>query len=160
MTLKPLALAAARLRTLARKPNPAHDDRQPCLTPDPFTAPPFDPDALHRNDDPDNGPDIHTGLPWNHCGRLDGQPGMVWYATVRKVRGDQLKAGDWLGSLDHRGARMICQIRDGASEPGSSRTVVFSAGDTETVRCDIEYDVVDPDSQVTPDGTPVATGWQ
>jgi hypothetical protein len=136
----------------------------------------IDPDALRRNDDPDDGEDIHAGLPWNHSGRLDGHPGMVWYATVRKVPGARIQAGDWLDTLDHRGARAICGIRDGAREalmarawrwlvrrprdPGSEvRTVVFSFGDTEIVRCDVEYDVVDPHSQVTPDGSPVVTGW-
>jgi hypothetical protein len=117
----------------------------------------IDPDALRRNDDPDAAQeDVHAGLPWNHCGRLDGHPGMVWYSSVRKTLGGDLKVGDWLDSLDHRGARMICAVRDdGPDSP--VLTVVFSAGDTEQVRRDVDYDVVDPRSQVTPDGTPVAT---
>jgi len=125
----------------------------------------IDPDALRQNDDPDDGQDIHAGLPWNHSGRLDGHSGMVWYSAVRKVPGDRLQVGDWLDSLDHRGARAICGIRAGGTAAsdlpeldGKVRTVVFSFGDTEIVRCDVEYDVVDPDSQVTPDGSPVVTG--
>lgn len=122
----------------------------------------IDPDALSQHDDPDTE-DIHAGLPWNHCARFDGIPGMVWFSNTRKVRGDQLQVGDWLDSLDHRGARSIYGIR--VAEPGSGfREVCFSGGwevyddgssDTETVRDDVEYDVVDPKSQVTPDGTPV-----
>jgi hypothetical protein len=130
-----------------------------------------DPNALSAFDDHEED------LPWNHCARFDGIPGMVWYSEVRKVRGDQLQVGDWLDSLDHRGARCIygiwfgeiaaadlaeamVQIDDPGPGPGSPvRTVMFSVGDTETVRVDVEYDVVDPDSQVTPDGTPVVMDW-
>lgn len=96
-------------------------------------------------------------------GRFDGIPGLVWYADVRKVRGDQLEVGDWLDSLDHRGARSIYGIRVGA--PGSGyREVCFSGGftvyddgssDSEMIRDDVEYDVVNPDSQVAPDGSPL-----
>ncbi len=134
----------------------------------------IDPDALRHHDDPEDGEDIYAGLPWNHAARFDGHPGMVWYAAVRKVRGDQLQIGDWLDTLDHRGARAICGLWAGqidtpdladtmidtAGHPeagGTLRTVMFSAGDTELVRCDVEYDVVDPHSQVTPDGSPVVT---
>lgn len=114
----------------------------------------IDPGALHHNDSPD-GQDIYAGLPWNHSARCDGIPGMVWYSTVHKTRGDQLQVGDWLDSLDHRGARAIFQIQDNATD-ATVRIVKFSdiAGDAETVRRDVEYDVVDPRSQVTPDGTP------
>lgn len=135
----------------------------------------IDPDALRRNDEPGDE-DIHTGLPWNHVARLDGLPGMVWYSCVRKVPGGRLKVGDWLDSLDHRGARMICAIHSGRSGTrrmgrlprtltrrreanGDLLTVVFSFGDSETARRDVEYDVVDPASQVTPDGTPVVDDW-
>lgn len=130
----------------------------------------LDPDALSVNDDPDEE-DIYAGLPWNHHARFCGHPGMVWYATSRKVRGDQLKIGDWLDSLDHCGARAIygmwagdintpdladAMVKTGAPKPGNPiRTVMFGCGDTETIRLDVEYDVVDPNSQVTPDGTPV-----
>ncbi len=129
----------------------------------------YDPDALHQYDNPDDD-DIYEGLPWNHCARYDGIPGAVWYANSRQVRGDQLQVGDWLDSLDHRGARCIYGLWVGNVDPDSLtddmvhtdfdstvRTVMFSFGDVETVACDVEYDVVDPDSQVTPDGTPVVT---
>lgn len=114
----------------------------------------IDPNALRRND-PEAAKDTYAGLPWNHHARFSGIPGMVWYATVQQVRGDKLQVGQWLDSLDHRGARAIMAIHPGATS--DDRTVEFSFGDTETVRCDVEYDVVDPNSQVTPDGTPVAT---
>lgn len=85
-------------------------------------------------------------------GRFDGIPGLVWYADVTKTYGRDLKEGDWLDSLDHRGARMI------SGPPrvdGNSIVVTFSFGDTEIVRADVEYDVVNPDSQVQPDGSPL-----
>lgn len=96
-------------------------------------------------------------------GRFDGIPGLVWYADVRTVRGDQLTPGMWLDSLDHRGVRSIAGIWFGATSLPSGDfltdtgrlTVMFFGGDTETVRGDVEYDAVDPDSQVTPDGTPM-----
>lgn len=136
----------------------------------------IEPHGLRQNDDPDDGKDIYAGLPWNHAARFDGIPGLVWYSTVRPVSGGELRVGDWLDSLDHRGARLICGIWIGETrtsdladamidfacqpDPDSAvRTVMFSAGDTETVRCDVDYDVVDPNSQVTPDGSPVVTGW-
>lgn len=91
-------------------------------------------------------------------GRFDGIPGLMWYATSDKVRGSDLKAGDWLDSLDHRGARMIYEVADGSE---GVRTVWFSGGgdDCETIRADVLYDVVDPDSQVAPDdtGSPAAS---
>lgn len=116
---------------------------------------PIEPDASDQGDD---GQDIYAGLPWNHSARLSGIPGLVWYSKVRQVRGDKLKAGDWLDSLDHRGARAVYEISP--IENVTTRTVKFSdiAGDTETVRCDVDYDVVDPNSQVAPDGTPVTSG--
>lgn len=130
----------------------------------------INPDALAQFDAEDEE-DIYAGLPWNHCARFDGIPGMVWYSDVRKVRGDQLRIGDWLDTLDHHGARCIYGMwvgevhPDDLSEtmvqtdaPGPDaplRTVMFGCGDTETIRADVEYDVVDPASQVTPDGTPV-----
>lgn len=93
-------------------------------------------------------------------GRYDGIPGLVWYSRVTKTRGDQLKVGDWLDSLDHRGARSIYGIR--VAQPGSGfREVCFSGGwtvyedgssDTEIVRDGVLYDVVDPDSLVDPAG--------
>lgn len=87
-------------------------------------------------------------------GRYDGIPGLVWYARARQVSGADLAVGDWLDSLDHRGARKIFGIT--AQDPDSAtREVTFSFGDTETVRTDVMYDVVDPDSQVDPTGTPV-----
>lgn len=92
-------------------------------------------------------------------GRFDGIPGLVWYADVRKVRGDQLEVGDWLDSLDHCGARRIYAVADGSTP--ESRRVGFSewqhpsGEDWETVRRDVEYDVVNPDSQVAPDGSPL-----
>lgn len=85
-------------------------------------------------------------------GRFDGIPGLVWYAKVTPTRGDELKVGDWLDSLDHRGARSIYEFR---AIGGGSRDAVFSFGDAETVRDDVMYDVVDPDSQVQPDGSPL-----
>jgi len=85
-------------------------------------------------------------------GRFDGVPGLMWYSKVTPTRGDELRVDDWLDSLDHRGARAICDIR---AIGGGSRDVVFSFGDSETVRDDVMYDVVDPDSQVQPDGTPI-----
>jgi hypothetical protein len=102
-------------------------------------------------------------------GRFDGIPGLVWFAEVRKVLGAELKLGDWLDSLDHHGARSIWGIWRGAAtrqQLGSlsfylpdkddpAITVMFGGGDTETIRADVEYDVVDPDSQVAPDGSPL-----
>lgn len=130
----------------------------------------INPDALGQHDDGDDE-DIHAGTPWNYCGRFDGIPGMVWYSSVRKVRGGDLRIGDALDSLDHRGARTIYGIWCGEVDPDDLttamptldapgpdspvRTVMFSFGDVETVRVDVEYDVVDMDTQVTPDGTPV-----
>jgi hypothetical protein len=88
-----------------------------------------------------------------------GIPGLMWYATVTPTRGSDLKLGDWLDSLDHRGARAIQGIR--VAVPGSGfRKVHFGGGwkvypdgssDTETIRDDVMYDVVDPNSQVAPD---------
>ncbi len=93
-------------------------------------------------------------------GRCDGIPGLVWYSRVTKTRGDRLKVGDWLDSLDHSGARSIHNIR--VARPGSGfREVCFSGGwavygdgssDTETVRDDVMYDVVDPASICDPAG--------
>lgn len=97
-------------------------------------------------------------------GRYDGIPGLVWYSKVTPTRGDELKIGDWLDSLDHSGARRIYDVRIAA--PGSGfREVCFSGGwtvysdgssDTETVRDEVVYDVVDPESQVAPDGERVS----
>lgn len=83
-----------------------------------------------------------------------GYPGMVWYSTVTPTRGDGLRVGDWLDSLDHCGARTIRNITDAS---GGYRTVRFSdvEGDSETIRDDVLYDVVDPTSVVAPDGTPI-----
>jgi hypothetical protein len=93
---------------------------------------------------------------------LIGYPGMVWYSNVTPTRGDQLKPGDALDSLDHSGARTIVAIRVGA--PGF-RQVAFSpdgfevfpdgSSDSETVRDDVMYDVVDLYSVCAPDGTPI-----
>jgi hypothetical protein len=101
----------------------------------------------------------------NDPGRYDDIPGLVWYSRSRKVRGSDLALGDWLDSLDHRGARMIYGIWFGDSAEATShhytadespvRTVMFCGGDTEAVRVDVECDVVDPDSQVQPDGSPL-----
>ena len=41
-----------------------------------------------------------------YVGNYDGVPGLVWYSDATQVRGDELKLGDWLDSLDHRGARL------------------------------------------------------
>lgn len=133
----------------------------------------IDPDALAAYDDPDED-DVYAGLPWNHCARFDGHPGMVWFATSRPTRGDKLKIGDWLDTLNHSGARPIYGIVAGPAPAGGGtpdaehlcglgraaissglRTVLFGGGGSETVRDDVLYDVVDPDAQVTPDGTPV-----
>lgn len=98
----------------------------------------------------------------SYIGRFDGIPGLVWYATVTPTRGDALKIGDWLDSLDHSGARSIYAIRK--PDPSSdAREVAFSPdgfdfGDCEVVRDSVVYDVVDPDSQVDPMGVPVAEG--
>jgi hypothetical protein len=132
-----------------------------------------DPDALSTND-PDDQEDIYAGLPWNHAARFCGIPGLVFYSKVEKVRGDQLRIGQWLDTLDHRGARAIFGLFAGAAPPDCGTpdpehlqrldctdvdsgliTVMVGFGETETVRADVEYDVVDPDTQVTPDGTPV-----
>lgn len=96
--------------------------------------------------------------PLLYPGRFDGIPGLVWYSRVRKVRGADLQLGDWLDSLDHRGARMIYGI---SWTPGSKRGTVTFGGDddTEEVHAEVVYDVVDPDSQVAPDGTPLVQGW-
>jgi hypothetical protein len=95
-------------------------------------------------------------------GRYCGLPGLVWYSRVTKTRGDQLKVGHALDSLDHRGARTIRGIR--VATPGSGfREVHFGGGwsvyadgssDTETVRDDVMYDVVDMDSICDPMGNP------
>ncbi len=109
-----------------------------------------------------------------YSGNFCGYPGMVWYSRVRKVKGADLKVGDWLDTLDHRGARKIFGILAGPAPADQGvpdaeylgnihfrarnsnlLTVVVGGGETETIRADVEYDVVDPDSQVTPDGTPV-----
>lgn len=82
-----------------------------------------------------------------------GYPGMVWYSKVTPTRGDEVKVGDWLDSLDHSGARTVHAIGEG----DGYRTVCFSGneGDSEVVRNDVLYDVVDPASIVAPDGTPI-----
>lgn len=112
--------------------------------------------AGHPIEDPDRAP-----------GRFDGIPGLVWYAESRKVRGADLKIGDWLDSLDRRGARKIVGLWLGVAPdadddtdwvPGihadaKYRTAIFAGGDGETVRADVEYDVVNPESQVAPDGS-------
>lgn len=95
-------------------------------------------------------------------GRCAGIPGLVWYSRVTKTRGDELKIGDWLDSLDHSGARRIYDTR--VAQPGSGfREVCFSgdwtvyedgSSDSETVRDDVVYDVVDPDSICDPMGNP------
>ncbi|MET0415019.1 MAG: hypothetical protein ABW022_03230 [Actinoplanes sp.] len=84
-------------------------------------------------------------------GRFDGISGLVWYADVTKTYGRDLKQGDWLDSLDHRGARQIYETPRPVG--GGSIEVTLSFGDTELVRADVEYDVVNPDSQVQPDGS-------
>ncbi len=130
----------------------------------------IDPDALGQHDH-DDKEDIYAGLPWNHCRRFDGHPGMVWFSGVRKVLGIDLQVGDCLDTLDHRGARTIYGVWPGEVEPedltevmvgvdapdpdSPVRTVMFGGGDVETVHVDVEYDVVDLSTQVTPDGTPV-----
>lgn len=93
-------------------------------------------------------------------GRYCGIPGLVWYSRVTKTRGDELQVGHALDSLDHRGARTIQGIRP--TGPGS-RQVHFGGGwtvypdgssDTETLRDDVMYDVVDMDSVCDPMGNP------
>lgn len=105
-------------------------------------------------------------------GNFCGYPGLVWYAKARRVKGADLRIGDWLDTLDHRGARAVYGIFAGAAPAdmvdeqhlmgltghdldSDWLTVMVAGGEIETVRADVEYDVVDPDSQVTPDGTPV-----
>lgn len=102
-------------------------------------------------------------------GRFCGIPGLVWYAEATPTLGADLKLGDWLDSLDHRGARSICGMWIGGvtrEELGAAPfyapdfndpviTVMFGCGDTEQVRADVMYDVVNPDSQVAPDGGPL-----
>lgn len=96
--------------------------------------------------------------PWTPAyvdpGTIDGHPGLNWYTRVEKVHGRDLKPGQWLDSLDHSGARTIHHITELTTD---SRLVSFSDidGDSEVVRTDVLYDVVDPASQVAPDGTPV-----
>ncbi len=88
--------------------------------------------------------------PW----RFNGHAGLVWYSRTRKVRGAALQVGDWLDSLDHSGARMVYGIA--MDHPrAETRTVTFLGGDTELVHVGVEYDVVDPESQVAPDGSPL-----
>lgn len=97
-------------------------------------------------------------IPANHSSNFCGHPGLVWYATVTPTLGAELRLGQWLDSLDHRGARMIFGLSmSKVDDP--QRTVTFFGGDSETVRADVKYDVVDPDSQVTPDGAPVTDDW-
>jgi hypothetical protein len=134
----------------------------------------YDPDALAAFDDEDDEEDALAGLPWNHAARFCGYPGLVWYSESRMVRGDELRIGDCLDTLDHRGCRMIFGIFAGpapadmdaptiehlrglvsAHVDSELLTVMVGGGETETVRADVYYDVVNPDSQVTPDGTPV-----
>lgn len=102
----------------------------------------------------------------DYPGRFDGQAGQVWYSDVRQVRGSQLQIGDWLDTLDHRGARMIYAVGVKPRDPGA-RYVAASGwyydnaaddpgSDWERVRDDVLYDIVNPDSQVAPDGTPVS----
>jgi hypothetical protein len=95
-------------------------------------------------------------------GRFDGIPRLVWYATVEKVPAAELRLGMWLDSLDHRGARKIAgpwsgaddnPVRSFTSDQAGTVTAMFFGGDTETLRLDVAYGVVDPDSQVTPDGS-------
>jgi hypothetical protein len=100
----------------------------------------------------------HDDLPGRYC----GMPGLIWYSRVTQTRGDQLQVGHALDSLDHRGARTIRGIR--VAVPGSGiREVHFGGGwtvysdgssDTETVRDDVLYDVVDLDSICDPMGNP------
>lgn len=71
----------------------------------------------------------------------------VRYTKSKKVRGDKLKPGDWVDSLDHCGARKIKSIdRDNPSSP--LRYVRFYHGGGESVRKDVKYDVVNPNSIV------------
>ena len=93
-------------------------------------------------------------------GRFCGMPGLVWYSEVIKKRGDELEVGGWLDSLDHHGACSIFGVR--VTEQGSGfREICFSGGwtvygdgssDTVTVRDDVMYDVVNPDSICDPMG--------
>lgn len=97
----------------------------------------------------------------NYAGRYDGIPGLVWYAEVRKVRGGDLQIGDWIDALDHSGARRIYDLTP--VDPASQTRVVFFSffylfgdeEDSEVVHTSVTYDVVDPDSQVAPDGSPL-----
>ena len=69
----------------------------------------------------------------------------VRYTKSKKVRGDQLKPGQWIDSLDHRGARQIKSIDK--DDPSSRlRYIHFYFGGGESVRKDVKYDVVDPKS--------------
>lgn len=92
---------------------------------------------------------MNTYDPEHFC----GYPGMVWYSQVTPTRGGELKVGDWLDSLDHCGARTIRAIGEG----DGYRTVCFSdiEADSEVVRNDVLYDVVNPASIVAPDGTSI-----
>lgn len=85
---------------------------------------------------------------------------VVRYTESRQVLGADLTPGMWLDSLDHRGARMVWSV----SFPGNYLKVVIEEpsgwdafrlvgfsdlpSDRETVRADLPYDVVDPDSMV------------
>lgn len=132
-------------------------------------------DDLRRSESEEEDP--FAGTSDTYHGRFCGYPGLVWYSKVRKVQGTDLKIGDWLDTLDHRGARAIYGIFAGAAPADTDMvdidhlrrltgrdidsgwlTVMVAGGETETIRADVEYDVVDPDSQVTPDGTPVTDG--
>jgi hypothetical protein len=115
-------------------------------------------DALSAALESDHKVATDDELPGRYC----GIPGLVWYSRVTKTRGDQLQVGHALDSLDHRGARTIHGIR--VATPGSGfREVHFGGGwtvypdgssDTETIRDDVMYDVVDMDSICDPMGNP------
>jgi hypothetical protein len=80
----------------------------------------------------------------------------VAYGSVTSVFGADLKIGMWLDSLDHGGARMICGLRIVGDEDSLLYQVAFGplgvgpwdeSKWVETIRADVEYDVVDPDTE-------------
>lgn len=92
---------------------------------------------------------------------------MITYTDSRLVKGADLKIGDWLDTLDRGGARAIFGIfagmgPDNRGTPTAERlqalrcndinsgyrTIMVGGGETETVRVDVDYSVVNPDTMV------------
>lgn len=89
--------------------------------------------------------------------RYSGMDGLVWYSRVRTVAGDALRVGDWLDTVDHRGARRIQRIEETSD---LYRTVRHADGAFEEIDRDEECSVVDPDSLVDPTGGKLRPTWR